>query len=273
MTVTTSIRDLEPFFFGEQSAPLYGCFHPPLAPRNGVAVVLCYPWGDEAIRVHRAYKQLALRLSGAGFPTLRFDYLGSGDSAGDEVEANLSHWEMDIERAIEEVRARAGIQQVVLIGLRLGASLALKVANRCENISGIVLWEPIVNGKSYFQTLTETHQSRLNYFLTDPTLTTSLIQGAVERLGFMLSSPMQSEIKEMNLLASFPIPANLRVLLVERAANELTDRLINDLQAQSIQTTYKCVDDPAIWGEDPDKALIPGQTFTEIMSWVKESFL
>ena len=63
-------------------------------------------------------------LAASGWDTLRFDYYGTGDSAGDLIEANLGGWEKDIEWAIEEARATSGANRVALIGLRLGANLA-----------------------------------------------------------------------------------------------------------------------------------------------------
>ena len=53
-------------------------------------MVLCYPGGQEYIRSRRAFRQLAIRLSSAGFPVLRFDYHGCGDSSGDDDEGKIS---------------------------------------------------------------------------------------------------------------------------------------------------------------------------------------
>jgi pimeloyl-ACP methyl ester carboxylesterase len=229
--------------------------------------------GDEAIRVHRAYKQLALRLSRAGFPTLRFDYFGSGDSAGEDSEATLSRWRLDIGVAIEETRTRAETREVVLVGLRLGAALAMEIASQRQGISGLVLWEPVVAGGDYLQILAETHQDRLNYFLTKPLVKSGLANHAVERLGFVLSSTMQLEMNALNLLDLDVLDPGQQVLLVERIPNELSTKFVKYLQAQSLQVNYQCVEDPPIWREDADKALIPGQTFKTIMTWFNESFV
>jgi uncharacterized protein len=271
LVLKPSIQDHKPFYFGDQSAPLYGCYHAPMAPNRGVAVVLCYPLGDEAIRVHRAYKQLALRLSRAGFPTLRFDYFGTGDSAGEDSEATLGRWREDIEVAIEEIRTRAETRVVVLVGLRLGASLAMEIASQRQGIRGLVLWEPVVAGGDYLQGLAEIHQDRLNYFLTKPLLKSRLANHAVERLGFVLSSKMQLETNALNLLDVYVPDPGQQVLLVERIPNELSTRFVKLLQAQSLQVTYQCVEDPPVWREDVDKALIPSQTFKTILSWFNES--
>ena len=62
--------------------PLFCCFHPPRGPAQRRAVLLCETLGSERMNFHLAYRHLALRLSYAGYPTLRFDYAGTGDSSG-----------------------------------------------------------------------------------------------------------------------------------------------------------------------------------------------
>jgi pimeloyl-ACP methyl ester carboxylesterase len=267
------VRELEPFYFGELSAPLYGCFHLTLAPKRSYVAVLCPPMGDEAIRVHRAYKQLALRLSRAGFPALRFDYFGMGDSSGDDVDATLSRWESDIALAIEEAKKRSGATQVILIGLRMGASLALRVASQRGDVSGAVVWEPIVSGADYLSAMAEAHQNKLNYFLTEPINQSDEAQDVTELLGFVLSARMRAEIESLNLLNLAAINARQRVFLLERASSEAVEQLKVRLQSQSNAVSYQCLDDPPIWGEDPDKGLVPGQTFKAIISWFSEKLL
>ena len=69
-------------YFGD-GLHLLGAFHLPqrLQPRR-TAVLLCNPFGEEASRAHRTYRVLATQLERAGFPVLRFDYSGTGDSLG-----------------------------------------------------------------------------------------------------------------------------------------------------------------------------------------------
>ncbi len=272
MITNHATYELEPFYFGDAGEALYGCFHPQTATKRKVAVVLCPPLGDEAIRIHRAYKQLALRLSRAGFPALRFDYFGWGDSVGEDKEATISRWEEDIALAVEEVKKRSGVTQVVLIGLRLGTALALRVANRRQDVAGVVLWEPITNGEAYLREMDDAHQSRLSYFLTDPIHASGLAEGMTEVLGFLLSATMRSEIQQLNMFDFIQSSGYSYVLIIEKTTTEAVIHLRDYLQSCSFQVTYECLDDPAIWGEDPDKALIPGQTLKAITTWFNEKF-
>src|SRR5262245_51695397 len=114
-----SRETIAPFYFGSPSHALFGCYHVPQArPRRECGVVLCHSLGDEYIRFHRAYRQLAVRLSQVGFPVLRFDFYGCGDSSGASEEMEVQRWLADIVAAVAEIRHRSGVAKVCLVGLR-----------------------------------------------------------------------------------------------------------------------------------------------------------
>lgn len=266
------VPELEPFYFGDPDSLLYGCFHAASGEQRNTAVVLCPPLGDEAIRVHRAYKQIASRLSRAGFPALRFDFYGWGDSDGLDTDATLSRWETDINTAVEEVKRRSGATRIVLIGLRLGATMALQTVNHRDDMAGVVLWEPVTKGKEYLEGIEGAHWNKLNYFLADPVYTSGLSEGMTEILGFVLSAIMRRQIEELNVFDDAYSVQSLPVLIVERAVTESVTQLRDYLSSQDFQVSYQCLDDPAVWGEDPDKALIPAQTLKAITNWFSEKF-
>jgi predicted alpha/beta hydrolase len=116
---------VRPFFFGSAAEPLFGAYHPAAGrPVQSTGVVVCNPFGVEAIYAHRMYRVLAERLARAGFHTLRFDYFGTGDSAGDSGEGSLARWSQDLLAASEELKDTAGLSRVAWVGLRLGGTLA-----------------------------------------------------------------------------------------------------------------------------------------------------
>lgn len=121
--------------------------HEPAAPTPRTrAAVLCPPLGTEYTYAHRAMRQLAHRLTVAGFHTLRFDYYGTGDSAGNESEVNPAGCQEDVESAMEGLADIAGTSRVTLIGLRAGANIAAQVAaRRGADLETLVLWDPLVS--------------------------------------------------------------------------------------------------------------------------------
>jgi len=144
-----------PFYFGPSGRRLFGVYTPAERKRSpGRAIVLCYPWGREYLFAHRSVRRLGSMLSAAGFDVLRFDYFGPGDAAGDLPDATLAGWEADIEAAIEEIRDTTGATRVTLAGLRLGATLAARVAVRSRAVvQELVLWDPVVIGEEYLAEL------------------------------------------------------------------------------------------------------------------------
>lgn len=146
---------MNPFFFGSGQRRLFGLYTPSRVAGAGArAVVLCHPWGNEYLGAHRSMRHLAKMLSGAGFHVLRFDYFGTGDSAGDMRQADLQGWQGDIEMAIEELRDTTGVARVGLAGLRLGATLAAGVAaRRPKEVDALALWDPIASGSDYLREL------------------------------------------------------------------------------------------------------------------------
>lgn len=143
------------FHFGRSDAPLFGAYHPSRAPGASLpGVVLCAPFGDEAIRAHRPFFRLADRLSLIGVPSLRFDYYGTGDSAGEGDEISLTRWEQDVQLATQTLINMSGISAVILLGVRLGALVASRAA-RLVSPDGLVLWDPISSGQAYWDEVTE----------------------------------------------------------------------------------------------------------------------
>ena len=90
---------------------------------------------------------LARKLEGAGYAAMRFDYAGTGDSSGEIADFGVDAWVEDIEAAAEVLRQESGVTRIVLVGLRLGATLAALCAQRGRlRAAHVVLWDPVVDG-------------------------------------------------------------------------------------------------------------------------------
>ncbi|MEH2544066.1 pimeloyl-ACP methyl ester carboxylesterase [Bradyrhizobium sp. AZCC 2262] len=160
-----------PFFFGSRQRRLFGIYEPAAGRGGGArAALLCNSWGKEYFNGHRAMRLLAKRLCATGFDTLRFDYFGAGDSGGEASEADLDGWRHDIVSAARELKHMSAAPRVVLVGLRLGATLVAETAPRLhEDIDGVILWDPIVRGLDYVEELAEQggQKARLSEFKSD----------------------------------------------------------------------------------------------------------
>ncbi|QWT21723.1 alpha/beta fold hydrolase [Bacillus sp. NP157] len=139
-----------PFFFGVDGG-LFGMYHAPATPPRR-AVLMCPPLGQELIRCHRLYRQLAQALAAQGLAVLRFDYHGTGDSAGDSAEVDWNRCVGDAITAAGELRSRAGVDRVIAFGARLGGSIALAAADRAR-FAEVIAWDPVLDGHDYVAAL------------------------------------------------------------------------------------------------------------------------
>ncbi len=130
-----------------------GCFgwihHAPNCATSDVVAVICPGVGRDSSTGYRPARLLADSLAIAGYTTIRFSYPGTGDSA-DPVDENWwPAWTRSLHAAINRACAVAGVEQVVLIGIRLGAALAALAATERKEVVGLVLLEPVVRGSSF----------------------------------------------------------------------------------------------------------------------------
>lgn len=145
---------MQPFYFGRTGRQLFGLHLAPQRRRACAAgVVLCGPAPQEYMRTHWAYRKLAALLSREGFHVLRFDYFGTGDSAGEGREGSLAQWRADVHAAAAELSDLAGLRRVSLVGLRLGAALAALAVKDGLPVRDLVLWEPAVDGRAHLADL------------------------------------------------------------------------------------------------------------------------
>ena len=207
-------------FFGDSSEPLFGSYHPPAsAVARRRAVVLCSPFGEEAIRAHRLYRVLATQLARAGFHVLRFDYRGTGDSFGDERSARLGAWLTDVEVASREALDTAGVASVAWVGLRLGATLAaLKASTGAEGLSQLVLWDPVVEGAPYLRDLATMHEEylcdELPGHLGRLPSPTSAEELPSEALGHAIPPELAAELAQVDLTtAGWPATRDVTIIV------------------------------------------------------------
>lgn len=131
---------------------LYGVLHRPEGGMAPLGCVCCAPFAEEKKGAHRLLVDLARALARRGVPVLRFDYRGTGDSAGAFTDFTLAGAIADISQAVSFLQARCGVPRVGLLGVRLGAALAAQ-ALPAIGMAGttLVLWEPVTNGRRFLQ--------------------------------------------------------------------------------------------------------------------------
>jgi exosortase A-associated hydrolase 2 len=109
-------------------------------------VIYLHPFAEEMNRARRMAALQARKLTSVGFGVLLLDLYGCGDSAGDFGDARWETWLGDVAAGIAWLQ-RDMPRRLSLLGLRLGALLAMSVATGCrEDLERVVLWQPVLSG-------------------------------------------------------------------------------------------------------------------------------
>lgn len=133
------------------SRVLRGYVHLPRngAPSRSTCVVAAYPFEEERKRAYRALVETAVILQNAGFPVIRADYAGTGESDGDFTEVKPSGMLEDLGSVADHALGMEGVRGIGLLGLRFGANLALRLAVNGLPVEFIVMWEPVIDVRDY----------------------------------------------------------------------------------------------------------------------------
>jgi len=156
--------------------------------------ILCPPFAEEEKCARRVLTEIALDLQRAGHSSLLFNFSGTGDSEGDFADATLDNWREEIVAMCELAQHRKPNAKVHLLGVRLGASLAAQVAEKCP-VESLILLEPVLDGKVYLAQLGQ--RRRLRGMLTDAD---KMDDRASEDLdGWPLGNALKTQWEELQL--------------------------------------------------------------------------
>lgn len=253
--------------FGPAARSLTGFYH--AAPGPGarpLGIVLCNPLGFEEASAHRTFRQLADRLADQGLSTLRFDYPGTGNSpVSVRGVGGLEDWLLSVELAASELRARAGVDRVALVGLRFGATLAALAARRVAADS-VVLWAPLVSGRAHVRAL-----RALRLLTAGRSPPPPLADGGEEIGGYVFATQTLEAIAAIDLLASKDAPAPRALVLARREGASEERRLAEHLGACGVQAQVTLDAGYAqLLRDNPYDALVPVPTLEAIVGWLAE---
>ncbi|MBV1882888.1 MAG: alpha/beta hydrolase [Pseudomonadales bacterium] len=254
---------MNPFFFGSSAQPLYGVHHPHKAQQmRQESVLLCPPFGQEYMRSHRAYRQLAMLLAMQGYSVMRFDYRGTGDSSGEIENATVEGWLEDIDVAVEELKETACVDKVNVVGLRLGALLAAAASTGKSQIHKLVLWDPVISGTRYDEELQKAMQmegaSVCNRVDENETLHFN---------GFPLVKKLRQELGTLDLLDLNPKAD--KVFNVISQEND-SSRILKNAWNRKTNYTYELAPAPGDWNyvDEFGGILLPQPVIQAIVNWM-----
>ncbi len=265
-----------PLLFGQPSRQLFGLYHTP-EKSSDLAVLVCPPFGQEAIRTHRFFRLLSDRLARGGAAVLRFDLFGSGDSGGNDLDGDFEGWWRDICTAHDELQRHAVGRRVVWLGSRMGATLAAMAdrSGRC-NPEKIILWDPILDGPAYMERLRSAHVEALerSYFMPDRAWRKRLENEAEaytdEALGVAISPQLRQQFRAL-VPEAVKAPAHATVMLADpddHTANKWAQSAIANHAPLRVSSFRHSLD----WTTDPnaENPVAPGEAVQRLLAEINE---
>ena len=199
----------KPAFLERNGRRLYTISFSPDVAEASPAVILFAQFAEEMNRCRRMMTLQTEALAKTGVTAVIFDYSCTGDSSGCFAQASWNDWIEDGVAVMEYVRD-LGTPKSRLLGIRLGAALALEAARRSDiPVDRIALWQPVASGSVH---LTQFLRLRIAAALTgepDGETTRSLRErlSAGETLeigGYSLSGSLAESIADATLDVSAP---------------------------------------------------------------------
>lgn len=239
-------------WFGSPARPLAGWWTTSERPsREGV--VIAPPLGYEYWSTHRGLRTLAESLARAGRNVLRFDWDGTGDSAGDARDPDrVAAWRASLAEAVKAMR-ETGVERIVLVGLCLGAAFTLLDAAEL-GADEVVACALVTSGKRFIK-----HLKLLG--VANPERPDDLVYS-----GLAIDANTAVDLATINLDKDAP-PAVARTLVMTRG--EPGDKLIKALGADGRDlATVTCKEMQQMLDVPSEDATVPPHFVAPIVSWL-----
>ncbi|WP_020176400.1 serine aminopeptidase domain-containing protein [Methyloferula stellata] len=231
-------------------------------------IVICAAQGHEDLCTHKSLRLMADAFAAQGYPSLRFDYAGTGDSlGGDRDPERLETWITSIEDAVQWLRTTARVEKIVLVGLRFGSALAALAADRLGTISGLVLLAPVVTGRAYMREL-----STLSNLIRKPEgADKASLAADLEIAGFLFTPETVKDIGAIDLTGFRKAPAP-EVLIVAIETQAAAERLAKSWSGLGSHVENQVFSHYAEFMMDPAFSRYPAEALQRTLAWLAAHF-
>jgi alpha-beta hydrolase superfamily lysophospholipase len=265
----------EALYFDSRGYQLFGWLHRPANEIQGrIGLVVCKPFGYEAICSHRSLRTFAETAADIGIPALRFDYVATGDSADIDPQADqLEAWSRDIATAAIELQKRTGVERIYLLGFRLGALLAAMAASECEAVAGLILVAPVVSGPRYLREMRTTRLAASLGASGDSVGTLapnglSGTGGSMEVSGFSFAAATLAHLAQTEL-TKLGMRPSLEILVMDGKGLSVARDWINGLSANGMRVEHQTLPGTVeMLMTDPQFAVVPEPMVAAMREWL-----
>ena len=263
----TGRRRITHRWFKSGSYTLLGHIHRPQAQaRHGVVIVP--PFGWEEVCSYRPLREMAEMLSAEGIAVLRYDLPATGDSSGDASDHGLvDAWISSVDAAAAELRVATGVSAISVIGIRMGALLALAAAARNAAIGDLVLWGGAALGRTLLRELRAFRNLEVPEY-SDANIPAPTEETGLEVGGFYLTPGTVAALEALDVSTLPPMPGR-RVLALSRDDFASDKRLIAALHGASMVVEELPGTGYSNLMAVPHEATLPAETASKIADWLK----
>ncbi len=272
------------FFFQNKGENLFGIFYLPLEgifEKHKTGIVMCQPFAMESMVMQRVEVDIARNLAKNRFPVFRFHYRGCGESEGVSRDVTFSSQISDTLCAIKYFMDQIdGIDSILLLGLRMGGSVAIKVSELEPLVKYLILCEPVVKLKNYFYELL---RSKKIFLLSKGEKSVSIEQlhselinnGKLDVLGYLVHKEIFTETESIDLCESIKGFSG-NSLLVELSFSNVKISF-QSLREQLMKTGGTCdyiaMKEHIHWFFSQSPEFTSKRLIHTIVSWCKENIL
>ncbi len=242
-----------------------GLFKPAAGKPSGTAVLFLSPWGFEEMCTRKFWRILAEELSDAGIPSLRFDYIGTGDALDTGGSEGLSAWHETADAAAEYLKSLSGCDSVILVGQGLGGAIAVETGARLPGVAGIALLAPVTSGRLYLRELGFWSK------MIDESLGLSehgRSSEGVSVAGLVMPDAVAADLRRLDLMTCESFPA-ADSLVLTRPGRPTDSALARKLTAVGVKVREEVYEGYDALVSNPTTAEMPGHAGAVIIDWVR----
>lgn len=253
-----------PVVFESKGQQIVGMLHLPDGRGRFPTALLLHGFTGTKVEPHRMFVKLARALAQHGIATLRFDYRGSGDSAGEFEDMTIRS---EVADALEAIKFLARHKQInsrrlALIGLSMGGAVAsYVVAREKARFKSLVLWAPVAEGAGILDDL------------STPDAVSSLAEtGITDHEGNLVGVTFVRQFADMRPLREV-VKSNCPVLIIHGSGDETVPVHHADLYERALRSPDRVVKKVIIPGADHtfNRHVWEQRVITETVDWLGET--
>jgi pimeloyl-ACP methyl ester carboxylesterase len=228
-------------------------------------VIICGSLGDEALSIRRSQVLLAEYLATAGFPTLRIDYYGTADSAGES--GQLQDWLDSIAAAVRWLRTHCHTEQIILCGFRIGAALAAQAACDSADIAALIMFAPVATGRRFLREMVFAAQVNAEIWKSKHTIDDGRW---FEAHGLRIDCMTRDALERLDI-TKLSLPKRLQVLVVDAPDASGGRSVAQRLREQGIVVAHQTIDGVDRILRESHESDAPTEAFERIVDWLGDA--